>query len=126
MVRILQLKLEISHSDIMIKNKIERMLRLKKETKYSFKIVKRSLDARKKPELYFSYIVDVDFKDEYFEQKLVKKLKNKDILFVRDNPYIFENTGNKPIKSSPVIIGSGPAGIFCGLMLARCGFAPVK
>lgn len=125
MVRIQQLKLEITHTNQQLIESINRKLKIKQNEKYHFKIVKRSLDARKKPELFFSYIIDVDFFDEKFEKKLVNKIRRNDIVFVKPIPYVFETTGEEVIKKSPVIIGSGPAGLFCGLMLARAGFKPI-
>ena len=56
---------------------------------------------------------------------LKKHHVNKDILPY--TPVIYqmpEKAAEKPAKP-PVIIGSGPAGLFCGLMLARQGYDPI-
>ena len=61
MIRLQQLKLIISHDEKQLKDEIYHKLKLNKNTHFDYKIVKRSIDARKKPELYFNYIIDVDF-----------------------------------------------------------------
>lgn len=84
-------------------------------------ILKRSLDGRKKSELLFQYKVSLII-DENFAKKLLKKgkirkentLKNKTLLL-----------GNKELQERPVIIGSGPAGLFCAYKLAKEGFPPI-
>ena len=39
--------------------------------------------------------------------------------------YVFPPSGTEPLRYPPVVIGSGPAGLFCGLMLARHGYHPL-
>lgn len=80
-----------------------------------FKIFKKSIDARKKHDVHFVYAVDIQSK---FEDKLLKKIKNA--VKVQDKPYIFPDC--TPPEDPVVIAGSGPAGLMCGLMLARNGF----
>ena len=43
----------------------------------------------------------------------------------REKSYRFPQPGSEPLNHPPVIIGTGPAGLFCGLMLARSGYRPV-
>lgn len=42
-----------------------------------------------------------------------------------EKPYRFPEHGQEPLCHRPVIVGFGPAGMFCGLMLARAGFSPL-
>ncbi|MCP1109206.1 putative FAD-dependent dehydrogenase [Lachnospiraceae bacterium PFB1-21] len=87
----------------------------------SLEIVKRSLDARKKPELFYVYTLDASLKDERRER--FKKVKN--LVFNPERKcYDMAVTGCEELTDRPVIIGSGPAGLFAALALAKAGFKP--
>ena len=59
MIRINQLKLNIKHSEADLKEKILKTLCISEDSLLSYEIKKQSLDARRKPELYYVYAVDV-------------------------------------------------------------------
>lgn len=83
------------------------------------RIVRRSLDARKKNDINYVYCVDVSVKGE---NKL--KIRDKDINRIEIKEYEFEYS-NWGVKSRPIIVGFGPAGMFCAYMLAKAGFKPI-
>lgn len=84
-------------------------------------IRKRSLDARKKPELYYVYSIDVEIKNE---ERVLKSMKGK-AQKVSVHPYCVPEHGTERLSDRPVIIGSGPAGLFCAYLLAREGYRPL-
>lgn len=98
-----------------------RELRVSLEQIKSLSIVRKSVDARKKPVVYV-YTVDVEVSGG---EKLLKKLRNKNAVWVQKKRYQFPRTGREPLTKRPVIVGTGPAGLFCGLMLARAGYRPI-
>lgn len=72
------------------------------------------------------YIYSVDVKvDGIDETALVRKLNNKDIIINKNIKYVFPQIKDTHKNKKIAIIGSGPAGLFCGLLLARAGFKPV-
>ncbi len=84
-----------------------------------FKIVKESIDARKKPHINIVYSVTLEIQDG------VRIRKDNDIRVLEDveeEPLI---PGNKKLKDRPVVIGTGPAGLFVGLVLAQNGYRPL-
>jgi len=122
MLRINQCKVNIGYTQKEVRRKAASMLRIQPEEITELIIRKESLDARKKPELYYSLVVDVAVAGE---QKILKKCKAKDVQKVEDKPYCFPVTTVRKNIKSPVIVGAGPAGLVCAYYLAKHGFTPI-
>lgn len=129
MLKVNQIKLPLNHSKKQLKEAIVHKLRIRPEEMIDYRILKQSIDARKSGkgghagEVLYQYSVAVTLANE--KQYLKKHHAHKDILPY--TPVIYqmpEKATDKPAKP-PVIIGSGPAGLFCGLMLARQGYDPI-
>ena len=127
MIRISQLKMPLGHTRNDLLLKAAKELHIQPEMIKEIELVKQSVDARKKPEIHYSYIVDIALKSggRKEEERLVKKRKDRNITVHEEKPYTLPACGNEPLKYPPVIIGMGPAGLFCGLALARKGYRPV-
>lgn len=122
MIRITQLKLPAGHSAEALKNKAAKTLKISPEAIEELYIRKQSLDARKKPELFYIYTVDIKTEKE---QSVIHKAKNPQISLCDRQEYRFPAPGGQKLEYPPVIIGTGPAGLFCGLLLARHGYRPI-
>ncbi len=123
MIQISQLKLDIHHSKKDLEKKILKTLRIPENQLISYEIKKQSIDARKKPQLFYVYTLAVKAKQEI---QLVKKCKNTNVRYVEAPvTYEFTPSGCEELKHRPVIIGTGPAGLFCGYFLAINGFRPI-
>lgn len=122
MIRINQIKLNIDHSEADIERKIRKLLRLKPTDNFEYEIVRKSIDARKKENLLYIYSVNVKLID-ISESEVLLKTDSHDIMSVVEKKYSFAPC-NYNKESRVVIAGSGPAGLFCGLMLARNGYKP--
>lgn len=121
MLRISQLKLPVTHTQEQLEKKLLKMLRMSRKDLGQYYIRKRSLDARKKPELYYVYSIDVEIKNE---ERVLKSMKGK-VQKVSVHPYCVPEHGTERLSDRPVIIGSGPAGLFCAYLLAREGYRPL-
>ena len=121
MLRISQLKLPVTHTQEQLEKKLLKMLRMSRKDLGQYYIRKRSLDARKKPELYYVYSIDVEIKNE---ERVLKSMKGK-VQKVSSRPYSVPEHGTERLSDRPVIIGSGPAGLFCSYLLAREGYRPL-
>ena len=64
MIRVNQIKLPVSHNGKALEKKILHILQIRQEQLLSFEIVKRSIDGRKKPELFYVYTVDIKVEQE--------------------------------------------------------------
>ena len=122
MLRIYGVKLSIDQGCSNLKNSLINKLKISEKDLLGYKIFKQSVDARKADNINFVYTVDVELKHE---EAFLKKFKNKDITITPDLDYKYVQTGSKHLETSPVIIGTGPAGLFAGVLLAEMGYRPV-
>lgn len=122
MIQITQLKLPYAHSEADLENKIRKTLKLTQNQKLTYRIVKKSIDARKKPELFFVYSCQVSCENE---NAIVKKAKNASITIVKPKSYVYPSSGEKQLEHPPLIIGAGPAGLFAAYVLAEAGYHPI-
>lgn len=122
MIRLSQITMPVGHSIEALQQKCCRMLKLSPKDIRSFRIVKQSIDARKKPDIIFSYIVDIECNKE---AQVLKLSRAKNAELVTKEIYKFSVCGTEPLKKPVVIIGMGPAGLFCGYMLAKHGYKPI-
>ena len=126
MIRISQMKLPCGHSREALEGKIAKTLRLRGGQPFRYEIRRHSVDARKKPQLFDIYTVDVDLGGSLSaDRKLAAKLRRGEISAVDPQPYRFPDQGSQQMKRRPVVIGAGPAGLFCALMLAEHGYRPL-
>lgn len=122
MIRLQQVKCPVSHTEEELICKLCHLLHITEAELVSYKIIKRSIDARKKPELYYSYTVDCQVAKE---KKCRRYINGKTILLAEPKRYRFPKAGNEKLEYRPVIAGSGPAGLFCAYMLALHGYRPL-
>ncbi len=128
MIKIEQIKLPVEHDGRDLYEAISKLLGKSISTdseKEKIKILKKSLDCRKKPELYYSYTVGVCL-DKKAEDKLKRHNRNKKLIFTEETVYcapVLKNSAKE--RKRPLIAGDGPAGLFCGYLLTLAGYCPI-
>ncbi len=122
MLKIDQIKVPVNHNEQDIIKKIAQSIGVSQKEISNLHIIKRSIDARKKPELYYVYSIAFTVGNE---SKILKKSKN--VQLYKPSVYQFPSLCEDGIKleHSPVIIGAGPAGLFAAYELAMAGYKPL-
>ena len=119
MLRIDNLKLPVGAKEDKLRTACAHALRVSEEALVSVKLLRRSIDAREGVKLVCSAAVEVKN-----ESGVLRRCKNKNVQPYAPKKY----TPPAPVSApevSPVVIGAGPAGLFCALLLARCGARPI-
>ncbi|PPK67753.1 hypothetical protein B0F88_11393 [Methylobacter tundripaludum] len=123
MLRITELKLPLDHPEDQLKTAILERLGLSAEELIAYTIFRQGYDARKRNAILLVYTVDVETKNE---QAILKRLQNDPhISATPDTTYRIVTQAPKNLAQRPVIIGTGPCGLFAGLILAQMGFKPI-
>ncbi|MCI8800762.1 NAD(P)/FAD-dependent oxidoreductase [Acetatifactor muris] len=130
MLRVNQIKIRPGHSETALRKKAAGILRIPESDIVGMEIVRRSIDARKKPEIFYTYTLDVAVRSE---DKVLRGFRGKENQVCRAPKFIYRFPGKAcaPVRfpeaqtCPPVIVGTGPAGLFCGYFLALHGYRPV-
>jgi uncharacterized FAD-dependent dehydrogenase len=123
MLRLTEVQLPLDHPETDIRAAILARLAIADQDLLDFSIFKRSYDARKKTAITLIYTLDVEVSNE---ADVLKRLSgNRHVGPTPDTSYHFVAQAPQGLKTRPVVIGSGPCGIFAGLILAQMGFCPI-
>lgn len=108
-----------------LKRKLAGKLGINESDIKQMRIVRKSVDARKKPELYFNYSVVFACRDE--RALLHRNRRDKNLREYHPQPDLMETVQDhfRKTDETVVVIGSGPAGLFCAYFLALCGRKPI-
>lgn len=121
MIRVSEIKMNLEEDKKLLKKKIAKKLHIEEKEVLDYFIYKQSLDARKKGNLFFVYTVDVLVKNE---KMIFLKTKDNKITKTPDMEYHFPKE-KAVFEKRPVVVGFGPAGMFCALILAQMGACPI-
>lgn len=120
MLRVRQVKISVLNDDWdTLKEKVASKLKVSADDIKYVSILKKSIDARDKSNINYIYEVKVSAVDEG------KIKRSSDVTFYEEKTYRVPGKGDIKLKESPVIIGAGPAGLFCAYILSENGYKPI-
>lgn len=127
MIQINQLKMKCNHTRQQLIAKAAMILRIDEKEISQFEIVRQSIDARRKPDIFYNYTVELQVKNEdNILMRLSKRKDGREKVCKSDRvSYQFPKADCRSGKHSPVIVGAGPAGLFCAYFLALQGLKPI-
>ncbi|NBX03282.1 MAG: hypothetical protein EBR02_04330, partial [Alphaproteobacteria bacterium] len=123
MIRLTEIKLPLGHAPEAIEKAAAARLGVGVRDLISCTVFRRGHDARKKHDIQQVYTLDVEVAGE---DALLKKFAND--VHIKPKPdidYKFVAHAPENLSERPVIIGAGPCGLLCALILAQMGFRPI-
>ena len=131
MLRLTEIKLPLDHPAPDLKRVLLEKLQIDETQLLAFTVYRRAVDARKSI-IYLTYSVDVELADEdnvlaRFElDPHVKRSPDMRYQFVATTEdFISQSKPQNKQAERPVVIGTGPCGLFAGLLLAQMGLCPI-
>jgi len=123
MLRLTEIKLPLDHADEALKAAVIARLNIPPADLLAFKVFRRAHDARKVGAISLIYTVDVEVRDE--AAILRRATGEKNIGPSPDTGYKFVARAPAQLETRPVVIGTGPCGLFAGFILSEMGFKPI-
>ena len=120
MLRLTEVQLPLDHAESDLRQAILARLGISDDALIDFSIFRRGYDARKRNAISLVYTLDVEVRDE---PAMLKRRSN--VSSTPDTSYRFVAQAPDNLSLRPVVIGTGPCGIFAGLILAQMGFRPI-
>ena len=122
-VRLTDLKLALDHSEEDMQGAVRKELGLRPEELLAISVYRRGYDARKRSDIHFTYTVDVTTTRTSLLAKLgtLRPTPDTEYKFIARAPQGFANRPGQ----RPIVIGTGPCGLFAALLLAQMGFRPI-
>ncbi|MBS1249195.1 MAG: hypothetical protein MAG431_00768 [Chloroflexi bacterium] len=123
MLILYNIRLPLEHSQDELEKAILKKLGIQATDLLEYAVAKRSHDARRKNNIKLVYSVRVEVRSE--KAILRRKGKDNSVRMAPDTGYEFVTQSPKDLSQRPLVIGTGPCGLFAGLVLAQMGFRPI-
>ena len=127
-IRVSNLRLALDEPESALPDYLGRVLGVDRSALQRWRILRKSLDARDKSALQFVYTAEVSLPEE--EARVVERASRQlgheaRIELHEQRPFAMPPPGSQPLPHRPVVVGSGPAGLVAGYLLALHGYRPL-
>ncbi|MBQ7522332.1 MAG: hypothetical protein IJU14_05570, partial [Clostridia bacterium] len=125
-IKLSNVKLPVDYNNKIVMEKIAEMLKISEKVILQYEFIRLSVDARKKNDVHYLATVKVILDKKINVGQMMRKNKKLAISFWKDYHYeIVKIADEKQPSLPPVVVGLGPCGLFCGLILAQSGLNPI-
>lgn len=126
-IRLANLRLSIDEAEQSLPGRAARVLNIRENEIAHWRILRKSLDARDKRDLSFVYSLEVTLpgKESQAISKVAGRRKDVQVDLYQEPPFEMPVPGGAPLAERPVVVGSGPAGLFAAYFLAEYGYRPL-
>ena len=125
LLQVSQVKLPIGYTAEDVRKACIRKLKINENELISYETKKKSVDARKKEDIHYSLSVVVSLTDKAYNRILSARNPIQDVSYYKEEKLEIKRISSDNSKNRPIIIGSGPAGLFCAYVLAVAGLKPL-
>ena len=123
MLRLTELKLPLEHSEAQLRAAIQRRLKIGANDLVGYTVFRRGWDARKRSAITLIYTLDIEVKNE--AATLRRLAGDSNIFRTPDVTYRLPPRALAATALRPLVIGTGPCGLFAALVLAQMGLRPL-
>ena len=122
-LKIANVRMELDEPEASLFEKLSERLGVPTSDISRWRILRKSLDARRHDDLHFVYAAEVDLPGA--EEYVATRRTGQDVERFEAERFNWPEPGSVPLRHRPVVIGAGPAGLFAGYLLALEGYRPL-
>jgi hypothetical protein len=124
-IKVSNIRLGLDESEESLAAHVSQRLGVKPGDLARWRILRKSLDARQHDDIRYVYSVEAELQADEAQVVAVARQRDHEIELYREEPFVVPPAGTRPLLHRPVIVGSGPAGLFAAWLLAMHGYAPI-
>jgi uncharacterized FAD-dependent dehydrogenase len=124
-VKINNIRLELDDPEENLLERAVERLGLGKGAIFHWRILRKSLDARRHDDLHFTYAMELTLAEDDARRVQSQAGRAADVQTYTPERFYWPEPGSRPLAHRPVIVGAGPAGLFAGYLLAQHGYQPL-
>lgn len=124
-LKIANVRLELDEPEVALPEKLSERLGIGREAIARWRILRKSLDARRHDDLHFVYSAEVEVPGAEAEAEIAGRSRGLGVERYEAEHFDWPEPGAAPLSHRPVVIGAGPAGLLAGYLLALGGYRPL-
>jgi uncharacterized FAD-dependent dehydrogenase len=122
-LKINNVRLELDDPEECLPGRAAEVLGLSRDSLLHWRILRKSLDARRRDDIHFTYSMELELPEE--DRRRLESRLGPELQHYLPTQFFWPQPGSRPLPHRPVIVGAGPAGLIAGYLLAESGYRPL-